>query len=159
MSVDEILNFEAGEGARQFVTFLLAEDAYGVDINRVVEIIGCQKFTPVPGQPSFMPGILNLRGEVAPVIDLRLRFGLPPKEYDRSTVVVIVSLEKRSVGFVVDSVSDVVTLSKEDLQPAPQFSRKIKTSFIEAIGSRDGSFLVVLDVNRILQDKDLPPIP
>lgn len=159
MSLDEILNFDAGEGARQFVTFMLDDDAYGVDISRVGEIIGYQEFTPALGQPDYRPGILNLRGEVAPAIDLRRRFGLPPREYDRYTVVLIVHLDERVVGFVVDSVSGVITLSEEDLQPALQFSSKIKDNFIGAIGSRNGLFLAMLDASRILKDKQLPPMP
>ncbi len=142
-------------GPRQFVTFILDTETFGVEIERVQEIIGYQGFTKIPNQPDFMPGVLNLRGTVVPVVDLRLKFGMPPRSYDRYTVITILNVGPRTVGMVVDSVSDVITLTPEQIQPPPRFASRIKSNFIRSIGRQDDHFLILLDVDAILHEDEL----
>jgi purine-binding chemotaxis protein CheW len=138
------------EAAGQYVTFRLEDELYGVRINQVQEIIGYKGLTPIPDQPEFMPGVLNLRGQVTPVIDLRRRFQLPAKEYDRFTVIIIVRLEDRTVGLVVDSISDVITLPQADLQAPPAVANRLRDGYIEAVAQVGQEFLIFLNVDRIL---------
>lgn len=138
-------------GGAQYVTFMLGDEIYGLGVARVEEIIGYQDVTPVPNQPPYMTGIIDLRGAVVPIIDLRLRFGLKAKEHDRYTVIIIVSAHKGTAGIIVDAVSDVVTLPDDRRQPPPQFAGgKAHPEFIDEVGRDGDDFLVLLDVNGVI---------
>lgn len=139
----------------QYVTFQLGTETYGISILKLNEIIAYQSCTNIPHVPSFIKGVLNLRGIVVPVIDLRERFGMQIKDYDQFTVIMILDVSGRIMGLVVDAVSDVITLNKEDIKPRPHFSTGISTEFIFGMGIKDRKFVILLDVDRLLSDEEL----
>ncbi|MDP2210416.1 MAG: chemotaxis protein CheW [Candidatus Aquicultor sp.] len=138
----------------QFVTFKLEDEEYGIEILNVHEIIGYQGFAKVPNAPRFIKGVLNLRGAVVPVIDMRLKFNMAEKAYDNSTVIVILEVQERIIGAIVDAVSDVVTLSPEELQDTPDFSSGVRTDFIKGLGRKDEKLIIMLDIERILGEQE-----
>jgi purine-binding chemotaxis protein CheW len=140
----------------QYVTFLIDKGLYGVDVIKVQEIIGMVPITIVPNSAAFMRGVINLRGAVVPVIDMRTRFRMTDKSYDSFTVIIIVEVNSRLVGMIVDSVSDVVKLPVESIQNTPNFNAEVKVDFIEGIGQIDDNLVAILDVNRILSAEELP---
>ncbi|MGC9323702.1 MAG: chemotaxis protein CheW [Desulfomonilia bacterium] len=139
----------------QYVTFQLGDETYGISILKLNEIIAYQKCTAIPNVPGFIKGVLNLRGIVVPVIDLRERFGMVEKAYDQFTVIIILDVAGRMMGLTVDAVSDVVTLNKENIKPRPTFSTKITTEFIYGMGIKDSKFIILLDVDRLLSHEEL----
>jgi purine-binding chemotaxis protein CheW len=139
----------------QFVTFQLGNETYGVSILKLNEIIAYQSCTTIPYVPSFIKGVLNLRGIVVPVIDLRERFGMESKAYDTFTVIMILDVSGRTMGLVVDAVSDVITLNREDIRPRPYFSTGISTEFIHGMGIKGNKFIILLDVDKLLSDEEL----
>lgn len=139
----------------QYVTFDLADEAYGVDILKVQEIIGYRGFTALPNVPDWIKGVLNLRGAVVPVVDLRAKFRMPPTEYGKFTVVMIVVVQGRTMGMVVDAVSDVVAFPPSDIQPRPAFSSRIRHEFIKGMGRRGDHFVILLDIERMLSLEEL----
>lgn len=141
--------------SNQYVTFQLGGETYGISILKLNEIIAYQSCTTIPNVPSFIKGVLNLRGIVVPVIDLRERFGMEVKEYDQFTVIMILDVSGRIMGLVVDAVSDVITLNRESIKPRPHFSTGISTEFISGMGIKDDKFVILLDVDRLLSDEEL----
>jgi purine-binding chemotaxis protein CheW len=139
----------------QFVTFQLGPETYGISILKLNEIIAYQSCTTIPNVPSFIKGVLNLRGIVVPVIDLRERFNMELKDYDQFTVIMILDVAGRIMGLVVDAVSDVLTLNSEDVKPRPHFSTGISTEFISGMGIKDKKFIILLDVDKLLSDDEL----
>jgi len=141
--------------SNQYVTFQLGAETYGISILKLNEIIAYQSCTTIPNVPNFIKGVLNLRGIVVPVIDLRERFGMELKEYDQFTVIMILDVSGRIMGLVVDAVSDVLTLNSEDVKPRPHFSTGISTEFIYGMGIKDNKFIILLDVDKLLSDEEL----
>lgn len=141
--------------ANQYVTFMLDNEEYGVEILKVQEIIGYIGFTKLPNMPTFIKGVLNLRGTVVPVIDLRRKFHMENKDYDKFTVIMILEVAGRIMGIIVDSVSDVINLDEDDIQPTPSFSTKIRTDFIKSLGKKNEKFIIMLDMDRVLSEKEL----
>jgi purine-binding chemotaxis protein CheW len=139
----------------QYVTFLLGNETYGISILKLNEIIANQECTAIPHVPTFIKGVLNLRGIVVPVIDLRERFDMERKPYDQFTVIMILDVSGRIMGLVVDAVSDVVTLAKDAIKPKPNFSTGIGVDFIQGMGVKDNKFIILLDVDRLLSDDEL----
>lgn len=139
----------------QFVTFQLGAETYGISILKLNEIIAYQSCTTIPNVPNFIKGVLNLRGIVVPVIDLRERFNMELKDYDQFTVIMILDVSGRIMGLVVDAVSDVLTLNSEDVKPRPHFSTGISTQFIYGMGIKDKKFIILLDVDKLLSDDEL----
>jgi purine-binding chemotaxis protein CheW len=142
-----------GAGLRKFLTFLLGREVYAVDILRVKEIRGWSPVTRIPQAPDFLLGVLNLRGAVVPVVDLRLRFGLQAVEYNATTVIIVLSLRSaegghREFGIVVDSVQDVVDIDSQGIKPAPSVSATA-ASFIEGIASHGEQMLILLDTEAL----------
>ena len=148
----------ASNDLRQFVTFILADEIYGVNVEQVQEIISHQKFTKLPEQPVYMPGVFNLRGLVVPAIDLRLRFGLEAKDYDSNTVILVLNTSNRTIGMVVDAVSDVLTLSADEIQPPPELTGGGQKEYIKALGKRGDEMVILLDVDRLLNTEELENI-
>jgi purine-binding chemotaxis protein CheW len=148
---------QMAEGS-QFVTFTLADEEYGIDIMRVQEIIGYRCFTKIPNVSNYIKGVLNLRGTVVPVVDLRLKFNMKEKEFDQFTVIMIVEVAGRVMGIIVDSVSDVVSLDEEDIQATPRFSSTIDTDFIDGMGKKEDKFIILLDIDKILTDEEIAEI-
>lgn len=134
----------------QFLTFTLGEEEYGIDILKVQEIKGYSAITRIPRSPSYIKGVMNLRGTIVPVVDLRSKFGLESTAYDQFTVIIVVVVQGRATGLIVDTVSDVLNLPASDIQPTPQFSGSIDTSFIMGMGQAGDKLLILLDVNKVV---------
>ncbi|MEK6633257.1 MAG: chemotaxis protein CheW [Nitrospirota bacterium] len=139
----------------QFLTFQLGEELYGVDILRVQEIKGYTAVTKIPNTPAHIKGVLNLRGTIVPIVELRTKFGMPTIDYTMFTVIVVVVVREKIMGLVVDAVSDVLNIDKKDIQPAPQFGAKVDVSFLNGIGKSGDKLIALLDMDRLLSDNDL----
>lgn len=156
-SVTTLLDQQMGfsNDGSQFLTFTLGEEHYGVDILRVQEIKGYTNVTRIPNTPEYIKGVLNLRGTIVPIIDLRCKFGMPKMEYTRFTVIVVLVIKDRVTGIIVDAVSDVLNIGKKDIQPTPQFGANIKVDFINGIGKAGDKLVSLLDVDQLLSTGDL----
>lgn len=136
----------------QFLTFSLGDELYGVDILRVQEIKGYTAVTRIPNTPAHIKGVLNLRGTIVPIVELRTKFGMPTIEYTMFTVIVVVVVQDKVMGLVVDAVSDVLNIGKQDIQPPPEFGNKVDVSFISGIGKSGDRLVSLLDIDRLLLD-------
>jgi purine-binding chemotaxis protein CheW len=144
-SVDPIL---------RWVTFRLENEKYGINVMQVQEVLRVSEIAPVPGAPSYVLGIVNLRGNVVTVIDTRARFGLPAAEMDDSTRIVIIEADEQVVGILVDSVAEVVDLKTSDMETAPNVGTEESAKFIQGVASHDGELLILIDLNKLLTDEE-----
>ena len=142
-------------GAREYLTFRLGQEEYGIDILKVQEIRGYEAPTRIAHAPAFIKGVINLRGTIVPIVDMRLRFGCAQADYDSFTVVVILNLRERVVGIVVDSVSDVMELAPEQLRPAPDLESSIDAQCIRGLSSVGERMLILLDIERLMAGVDM----
>ena len=142
-------------GAEQFLTFRLHGQDYGMPILKIQEIKGWDQVTPIPNSPAYVKGVLNLRGVIVPVIDLRLRFGLPEAERDVFTVIIVANVNGRLAGIVVDAVSDVVNIGAGQLCDVPAYEGQENREFIKGLAQVDGKLLVLLDVDRMVNPDSL----
>lgn len=140
--------------ATQYLTVNLADEEYGVDILAVREIRGWTPVTRIPQAPSYVLGVLNLRGAIVPVLDLRLRFGLKREEYTATTVTVIVTVAGRNFGVVVDAVSDVIDVDAAAVRPVPDMGTAVDTEYLKGLTSVGERMVLLLDVDRLLQPQD-----
>jgi purine-binding chemotaxis protein CheW len=141
--------------ADEILTFTLGAEEYGVDILKVQEIRGYDAVTRLPDAPAWIKGVINLRGIIVPVVDLRIKFKLGEARYDAFTVMIILNVGGRVVGIVVDSVSDVTQLQADDIRPAPELGLAVDTRFIDGIGSLDGRMLILLDIERMMTSREM----
>lgn len=139
----------------QQLTFSLAEEEYGVDILVVREIRCWSKVTRIPQAPPYVLGVLNLRGAIVPIMDLRLRFGLERENYDDNTVVIIVSLDERLFGIVVDAVSDVLDVDPAAIQPVPDMGAVVDTRYLKGLATYAERMLMLLDVEKLMRPEDV----
>ncbi len=139
---------------RQCVTFRLDDEIYGINVMLVQEVLRITDIAPVPGAPSYVVGIINLRGNVVTVIDTRMRFGLPPREMDDATRIVIIEAEKQTVGIIVDSVSEVVDIYADEIETAPNVGNDETSRYIEGVVSRGEELLILVDLNKLLTDDE-----
>lgn len=142
-------DMEAGF-AQEFLTFTLGDEEYAIDILKVQEIRGYDAVTRIANTPEFIKGVVNLRGTIVPIVDLRIRFQLGRPEYNQFTVVIILNVAERVVGVVVDSVSDVIMLSPDQIKEAPQFSTGSGTDHITGIGTAGERMLILVDIERLM---------
>ncbi len=146
----------------QYLTFMLAEEQYAVEVYDVKEVLEYTTITKVPRTQDFMRGVINLRGSVVPVIDLRLKFGMPAAERTNNTRIIVMEVEvggdKITVGTLADSVQEVINLNKEQIEPAPQIGTRIDTEFIKGIGKQDEKFIIVLDIDRVFSEEELAAV-
>lgn len=165
MATDKNLSRHAASrmGGGQFLTFSLGEELYGVDILRVQEIKGYAAVTKIPNTPSHIKGVLNLRGTIVPIVELRTKFGMPTIDYTAFTVIIVVVVQDKVMGLVVDAVSDVLDIEMRDIQSAPDFGNKIDVTFLNGIGKSGDKLVSLLDIDRLLLDsagkdpsKDIP---
>ena len=140
---------------REYLTFRLGEEEYGIDILKVQEIRGYEQPTRIANAPSFVKGVVNLRGVIVPIVDLRLKFQLGSAEYNDFTVVIILNLGARVVGVVVDSVSDVMELSPEQIRPAPDVGSAVDSSFITGLGTLNDRMLILVEIERLMAAADM----
>lgn len=134
----------------QYVSFMLVGEEYGVPITQVQEIIRYESLTRVPQSSEFVRGVLNLRGRVMPVIDLRRKFNLADTEADRSTRIIVVDVEGSSMGMIVDQVSEVITIDPQKIEPAPELGTKVKTDYIRGMGKLEDRLVILLDIDKVL---------
>jgi purine-binding chemotaxis protein CheW len=148
---------EAAEAqSREFLTFRLGAESYGIEILKVQEIRGYETPTAIANAPAFIKGVINLRGVIVPVLDLRIKFKLPQANYDDFTVVIILNIAGRVVGVVVDAVSDVLTLAVEAIRPTPEFaSATFDTKYITGLATVDDRMLILLDIERLMTGADM----
>jgi purine-binding chemotaxis protein CheW len=138
------------ERPREYLTFRLGEEEYGIDILKVQEIRGYEQPTRIANAPSFIKGVVNLRGVIVPIIDMRLKFGLGSAEYNDFTVVIILNLGARVVGMVVDSVSDVMELSPEQIRDTPEIDSVVDSSYITGLGTLNGRMLILIAIEKLM---------
>lgn len=152
----------ADVASNQYLTFSLADEEYGVDILRVQEIKGWTPVTQIPNAPPFLKGVLNLRGTIVPIVDLRMRFNLQAVEYTPTTVVIVLSLvtagRERTFGIVVDAVSDVLNIASADVRPKPDFGTVVDADFISGLATIDEQMVMLLDIDRLLRQEDMEAI-
>jgi purine-binding chemotaxis protein CheW len=148
---------DAGTAARprEYLTFRLGEEEYGIDILKVQEIRGYEQPTRIANAPSFIKGVVNLRGVIVPIVDLRLKFNLGSAEYNDFTVVIILNLGARVVGIVVDSVSDVMELAPEQIRPAPEVGAAVEADFITGLGTLNDRMLILIEIERLMSAADM----
>ncbi|MEC4889596.1 MAG: chemotaxis protein CheW [Nitrospira sp.] len=139
----------------QFLTFSLGEELYGVDILRVQEIKGYTAVTKIPNTPPHIKGVLNLRGTIVPIVELRTKFGLPTIDYTMFTVIVVVVVRDKVMGLVVDAVSDVLNIDRKDIQAAPEFGAKVNVTFLNGIGKSGDKLISLLDIDRLLIEQEV----
>ena len=149
---------QAAEGSAtgsEFLSFTLGKEEYGIDILKVQEIRGYDAVTAIANTPEFIKGVINLRGIIVPIVDMRIKFHLGKVEYDQFTVVIILNVAGRVVGMVVDGVSDVITLGPEQIKPAPEFGSAIDTQYVMGIGTVDERMLILVDIERLMTSRDM----
>ncbi|RPH46724.1 MAG: chemotaxis protein CheW [Burkholderiales bacterium] len=140
---------------REYLTFRLGEEEYGIDILKVQEIRGYEQPTRIANAPAFIKGVVNLRGVIVPIVDLRLKFNLGSAEYNDFTVVIILNLGARVVGIVVDSVSDVMELAPEQIRPAPEVGAAVEADFITGLGTLNDRMLILIEIERLMSAADM----
>ena len=145
----------ASAGAREYLTFRLDQEEYGIDILKVQEIRGYESPTRIANAPAFIKGVVNLRGTIVPIVDMRLKFHCAQAEYNSFTVVIILNLRNRVVGIVVDSVSDVMELSEGNLRSAPDIDSAIDSSCILGLGSVGERMLILLDIEKLMSSVEM----
>ena len=143
------------EGSREFLAFTLGDEEYGIDILRVQEIRGYEAVTRIASAPEFIKGVINLRGIIIPVVDMRIKFQLGTPVYDQFTVVIILNVGGRVVGMVVDSVSDVTTLTREQIRPAPEMGSSFDAQVLMGLGTIDERMLILIDIDRLMSSPDM----
>lgn len=142
----------------RFLTFSLGSESYGIEIRYVTEIIGIQPITEIPELPDYIRGIINLRGKIIPVMDVRLRFKKEPKEYNDRTCVIVVDIRDVSVGLIVDSVSEVLTIAEQDIVEPPQINRGSSNRYIKNIGKVGNDVKLLLDCDKLLSENEMEVI-
>jgi len=139
----------------KFLTFVLGEEIYGIEILKASEIIGLMDITTVPQTPDYMKGVINLRGKVIPVIDLRKKFSMQEGVHTQETCVIVVEVNGSSIGLIVDSVSEVSDITGEEIENAPSFGQGIDTSFIMGLGKVKDKIIILLDIDAVLSTEEL----
>jgi purine-binding chemotaxis protein CheW len=156
MSISEITE------TRQYLTFKLANEVFATDVAKVREVLDLTPITAIPRTPEFMAGVINLRGSVVPVVDLRLCFGMSKTETTRNTCIVVVEVlldnESIVIGALADSVEEVIDLEPEQIEPAPCIGTHIRTDFIRGMGKRDTQFIMILDIDRVFSAEELSAV-
>ena len=144
-----------GGAASQYLTFTLGHEEYAVDILKVQEIRGYDAVTAIANAPTFIKGVINLRGVIVPIVDMRIKFSVGEATYDQFTVVIILNVMNRVVGIVVDGVSDVITLNSEQVKAAPEFGAALNTKYITGLGTIDERMIILVDIEKLMSSRDM----
>ena len=152
-AVAEKTNKTVREG--KYLTFVLSDEEYGIEILKVREIIGLMDITSVPQTPNYMKGVINLRGKVIPVIDLRLKFSMPEQEHTQETCTIVVEVGNTLIGIIVDSVSEVSDIGSKEIEETPQLGQDIDTNFIMGMGKLKEKLIILLDIDKVLSADEL----
>ena len=142
-------------GSRELLTFTLGNEEYGIDILKVQEIRGYDAVTTIANAPDFIKGVINLRGIIVPIVDMRIKFNLGNVTYNELTVVIILNVAKRVMGIVVDGVSDVIALTSDQIKPAPEFNSTMDTQYITGLGTVDERMIIVIDIEKLMTSSDM----
>jgi purine-binding chemotaxis protein CheW len=145
----------AGQGGNEFLTFTLGSEEYGIDILKVQEIRGYEAVTKIANTPDFIKGVVNLRGTIVPIVDLRIKFNLGSVEYNQFTVVIILNVKGRVVGIVVDSVSDVIALTADQIRQPPEFAGELDSDYITGLGTLAERMLILVDIEKLMTSRDM----
>lgn len=154
--IEQELEDDTLEG--KYLTFPLGKEEYGLEIRNVTEIVGIQRITEVPDMPPFIRGVINLRGKVIPVMDVRLRFNLEPKPYDDHTCIIVVNVNGTAVGLVVDTVSEVLSIAGNLIDPPPSVKKGESSRYIQGLGKVGDGVKILLDIRQLLFDDELEQI-
>ena len=146
---------QSGEIPSEYLTFTLANESYGIDILKVQEIRGYDSVTRIANTPAFIKGVINLRGVIVPIIDLRIKFNVGEVTYHEFTVVIIINVIGKVVGIVVDGVSDVVELPAHSIKPAPEFGATLDTRYITGLGTLNDEMLILVDIEKLIGSEEL----
>ena len=141
--------------ANRYLTFFVDDEQYGIDISKIKEIIAPIKITHIPKTPAFVKGVINLRGSVIPVVDVRLKFGMQEKEMDMDSAIIIYEVNKVSIGFIVDQVEDVLSIDEKHISDSPSFGASIDTSFIDSVAEVDNDVIMLLNLEKIFEAEEL----
>ena len=155
MATDTNTPNTSGAAGGEFLTFTLGAEEYGMDILKVQEIRGYDSVTAIANTPAFIKGVINLRGIIVPIVDMRIKFNLGEPSYDQFTVVIILNIAGRVVGMVVDSVSDVTTLSPSQIRPAPEMGAAFNTDYLIGLGTLDERMLILVDIDRLMSSDEM----
>jgi purine-binding chemotaxis protein CheW len=151
----EPVNNIAGNASNEFLTFRLGTEEYGMEILKVQEIRGYDSITQIANAPEFIKGVVNLRGIIVPIVDMRIKFKLGSVEYDEFTVVIILNVSGRVMGIVVDGVSDVISLDLDQMRPTPEFGSVIDTEYIMGLGTVEDRMLILVDIEKLMGSTDM----
>lgn len=153
----QTMHGQTGNGgpAQEYLTFALGPEEYAIDILKVQEIRGYEPPTTIANTPPFIKGVINLRGTIVPIVDLRLKFRVGDAEYTPFTVVIILSVAGRVVGIVVDGVSDVIAMSADQIRPAPEFSATVNTRYLQGLATVGDRMLIVVDIERLMLSSEM----
>lgn len=151
----EVLEMEEDTQKGKFLTFTLGKEDYGIEIMYVTEIIGIQSITEVPELPVYIKGIINLRGKIIPVMDVRLRFGKQAREYDDRTCVIVIDIKDISIGLIVDRVSEVLNIADSEIVPPPQLDKDFQHRYIKGIGKVEHDVKLLLDCEKLINDNEI----
>jgi purine-binding chemotaxis protein CheW len=157
-AMENTVEMEEDTQKGMFLTFSLGQESYGIEINYVTEIIGIQPITEIPELPDYIKGIINLRGKIIPVMDVRLRFKKEPKEYNDRTCVIVIDINDMSIGLIVDSVSEVITIPNEDIVEPPQMNKGLQNRYIKNIGKVGNEVKLLLDCETLLTESEIGAI-
>jgi len=152
------VEFEEDTLKDRYLTFSVGKETYGIEVKYVIEIVGLQKITAIPDFPEYLKGIINLRGKIIPVMDVRLRFKKEPIEYNDRTCVIVADIKNTSIGLIVDAVSEVITIPEQDIAQPPKLSRDVGNRYINKIGKVGNEVKLLLDCEKLLTDEELANI-
>ncbi len=158
---DQTMAFASGDKAaadiagNEFLAFTLGKEEYGIDILKVQEIRGYEAVTRIANAPEFVKGVINLRGIIVPIVDMRIKFKLGEPTYDQFTVVIILNIAGRVVGMVVDSVSDVITLNAGQIKPAPEMGTAFNTDYLVGLGTLEERMLILIDIDKLMSSAEM----
>jgi len=156
MSTQPTTKIDAHEGSgSEYLAFTLGSEEYGIDILKVQEIRGYEAVTRIANAPEFIKGVINLRGIIIPVVDMRIKFKLGTPTYDQFTVVIILNIGGRIMGMVVDSVSDVTTLTPDQIKPAPEMGSAFNSEYLMGLGTIDERMLILIDIDRLMSSGEM----
>lgn len=141
--------------SRELLTFTLGSEEYAIDILKVQEIRGYDTVTAIVNAPAFIKGVINLRGVIVPIVDMRIKFNLGSPTYDQQTVVIVLNIAGRVVGMVVDGVSDVITLKPDDIKPAPEFGAGMDTRYLQGLGTAGERMLILVDIEKLMTSREM----
>lgn len=139
----------------EYLTFVLGKETYALDILQVKEICSYEPATPIANAPNYVKGVINLRGDIVPIIDLRVKFGIGQAIYNEFTIVIMLNIEDRIIGIVVDEVSDVININLADIQPAPDFGVAFDNAYLKGLTEVQDNMVIIVNINKLMTSKDI----